>query len=79
MKVKMVPAKFGAEVKGTGDRIPKKKLEIETELSSKREIQMGDVALLTQHAQARQLLEGFLNECSGASGPDLAAQSRDPE
>jgi hypothetical protein len=71
--------KFEAEMKGSADRITKKKLEVETELSSKREIQLGDVALQAQHAQERELLQDLLDDCSRALGPVFAAQSQDRE
>jgi hypothetical protein len=40
------------------------RLEVEIELSSKREHQFEDVALQAQHAQETQLLRNLLDDCS---------------
>jgi hypothetical protein len=49
--IKMLTAKFEAEVKGIEDRITKKKIEVNTELSLQRKQQLEDQALQAQHAQ----------------------------
>jgi hypothetical protein len=38
---------------------------------------MANMVLQAQHAQAAQLLQDLLDDCSRAAGPDLAGHSRD--
>jgi hypothetical protein len=61
-KIKTLTAKFDAEVKGIADRITKKKIQADTELSLQREQQqLDDQAPQAQRAQEVQLLQNQLD------------------